>query len=116
MKPLISILFGLFVIWTGLLRGIEAQAYKPNSLWFCLVMGLLCIAGGYLFRFRKTLLAAAVSTFATLLVLAFYFYCFVSQPEKDASYRVGLIIVAAIGYLALIYLPPVRQDDSQEKP
>ncbi len=105
MKSGISILFGLFVIWTGLLRGIEAQAYKPNSLWFCLAMGMLCIAAGFLFRMEKSRIAASVGTFAALVVLAFYFYCFVAQPEKDASYRVGLIIVASIGYLSAIYFP-----------
>jgi peptidoglycan/LPS O-acetylase OafA/YrhL len=106
MKSWISILFGLFVIWTGLLRGIEAQAYKPNSLWFCLLIGMLCIFAGFLFRMEKSRIALSVGTFAALVVLSFYFYCFVSQPEKDASYRVGLIIVASIGYLSAIYFPP----------
>ena len=27
----LTILYGLFMIWTGLLRGIEAQAFKPNA-------------------------------------------------------------------------------------
>ncbi|MEC9092755.1 MAG: hypothetical protein VX438_08630 [Planctomycetota bacterium] len=105
MKWLLSFIYGLFVIWTGLLRGIEAGQYKPNSLWFCLVMGLGCISSGYWFRLRKEPLGLAVGVFASGVVLLFYLYCFINKPESDATVRVGLVIVASIGYLALICLP-----------
>lgn len=104
-----AIIYGLFVIWTGLLRGIEAKAYKPNSFWFCLVMGLTCIAAGYLFRLEKKMAATIISLIAAGFVLAFYAYCFVNKPEGDATVRVGLVIVASIGFLAMIFLPPSPQ-------
>lgn len=106
MNWLLAILYGLFVIWTGLLRGIEAKAYKPNSFWFCLIMGLLCIGAGYLFRARKDILAKLVSVVAAAFVLCFYAFCFIYKPEGDATVRVGLVIVASIGFLAMIFLPP----------
>lgn len=106
MKWLLAILYGLFVIWTGLLRGIEAKAYKPNSLWFCLIMGLICIGAAYLFRLGKDGVATVVSLVATSFVLSFYLYCFIYKPEGDATVRVGLVIVASIGFLAMIFLPP----------
>ena len=108
MKSLLAILYGLFVIWTGLLRGIEAKAYKPNSLWFCLVMGLICIGAGYLFRLGKDAVAMIVSLVASGMVLSFYLYCFVYKPEGDATVRVGLVIVASIGFLAMIFLPAAK--------
>ncbi|MEE2642440.1 MAG: hypothetical protein VX768_17545 [Planctomycetota bacterium] len=108
MNWLASIIYGLFVIWTGLLRGIEARQYKPNSLWFCLVTGLLCIVAGYLFRLQKKWAAFGLAFFSSSVVLLFYFYCFIVKPESDASVRVGLVIVASIGYLALIGLPSLR--------
>ena len=101
-------MFGLFVIWTGILRSIEAQAFKPNAFWFCLTMGLLAIAGGYLFRFRRCKTARAVSASAGLIVGLFYVNCLMVQPESDASYRVGLVIVAAIAHLAFVFLPQHR--------
>lgn len=109
MKCFASIIFGLFVIWTGILRSIEAQAFKPNAFWFCLAMGLLAIAGGYLFRLGRTRIATGVSAASGLIVLVFYANALIVQPEKDASYRVGLVIVAAIAQLALIGLPSPRQ-------
>ena len=51
-KWLLTILFGLFVIWTGLHRGIEAVAYKPNALWFCMATGVMGIMGGFLYRIQ----------------------------------------------------------------
>lgn len=106
MKCFASIIFGLFVIWTGILRSIEARAFKPNAFWFCLTMGLLAIVGGYLFRLGRPRIATVVSALAALIVLVFYVNCLIVQPEKDANYRVGLVIVAAIGHLALMFLPP----------
>ena len=104
--------YGLFVIWTGLLRGIEAAAYKPNSLWFCLAMGLGSLAACYLYRMNLRFFATALATFCAGLVLAFYFYCFVGQPEKDASVRVGLVIVFSIGQLAILYMPNFKAEES----
>ena len=105
MKCFASIVFGLFVIWTGILRSIEAQAFKPNAFWFCLTMGLLAIAGGYLFRLGRNRIATGLAAAAGLIVFVFYVNCLIVQPEKDACYRVGLVIVAAIAQLALVFLP-----------
>jgi len=102
---LFTILYGLLTIWTGLWRGIEAQAYKPNALWFCLVTGTAAIAAGFLYRMNKRRAAMITALVAVVLVLGFYFYSFIAQPEKDATYRVGLIIVASIGELVVILLP-----------
>ena len=109
MKCFASIIFGLFVIWTGILRSIEAQAFKPNAFWFCLAMGVLAIVGGYLFRLGRHRVATGVAASAGLIVLVFYVNCLIVQPEKDANYRVGLVIVAAIAQLAFIFLPPPRK-------
>lgn len=114
MKCFASIVFGLFVIWTGILRSIEAQAFKPNAFWFCLTMGLLAIAGGYLFRLGRTRTATGLAAASGLIVLIFYVNCLIVQPEKDACYRVGLVIVAAIGHLALVFLPKPRQPWDKE--
>ena len=105
MKCYVSILFGLFVIWTGLLRSIEAQAFKPNAFWFCLTMGLVSIAAGFLFRIHKTKIGTGVAILAGIVVLAFYLNCLIKQPEKDATVRVALAIVASIAHLSLILLP-----------
>ena len=102
---LLTILYGLLTIWTGLWRGIEARAYKPNALWFCLVMGVVAIAAGFLYRMNRRLAATITALVAVVFVLGFYFYCFIAQPEKDATFRVGLIIVASIGELVVILLP-----------
>ena len=65
-RYLLTIIYGLITIWTGLWRGIEAQAYKPNALWFCLVMGLVAIAGGFLYRLKKER-AAMITTLVAVL-------------------------------------------------
>ena len=109
MKCYVTILFGLFVIWTGLLRCIEAQAFKPNAFWFCLTMGLIAIAAGYAYRIGQTKIATVVAVFAGVFVLAFYVYCLITQPEKDATYRVAMVIVAALAQISFILLPQ-RQD------
>ena len=109
-KWLLTILYGLFVIWTGLLRGIEAVAYKPNALWFCIAMGLLAIAAGFFYRLDKRMVAAILGAMAAGIVLAFYLYCFIVQPEKDANYRVGLVIVASIAELVVIFLPAQKSN------
>ncbi len=110
MKWLFSILYGLLVIWTGLQSGIEAKAFKPNALFFCLVTGVAAIAAGFLFRLEKCLAAWITALTSTIFVLGFYFTCFVEQPEKDATYRVGVVILASIAYLVTLFLPPTKRD------
>ncbi len=105
MKWLFTILYGLLAIWTGLWRSIEAQAYKPNALWFCLVMGMLAIAAGFLYRMEKRLAGMVTALVPVIFLLGFYFYCFIGQPEKDATLRVGIIILASIAELVVILLP-----------
>ena len=114
MKWLFSILYGLLVIWTGLQRGIEAQAFKPNALFFGLVMGIAAIAAGFLFRLEKRLAAWITALVATVFVLGFYFTCFVGQPEKDATYRVAVIILASIAHLVALFLPGTRDREQTE--
>ncbi len=105
MKPYITLFFGLFVIWTGLLRSIEAQAFKPNAFYFCLAMGLIAIMAAFIYRLDRASLATCLAVASGAMVLGFYLYCFIKQPEKDANIRVGLVIVAAFGQLALVLLP-----------
>ncbi len=106
MKWLFTILYGLVVIGVGLLRGIEAKAYKPNALWFCMVTGTVAIAAGFLYRLEKRGAAAATALIAVAFVLGYYFHCFIGQPEKDATYRVGAVILASIAQLVVVLLPP----------
>lgn len=108
---LLAILYGLLTIWTGLLRGIEAKAFKPNALFFCLVMGLVAIAGGYVLRLGKRLAGTIVVFIPTAIVLAFYMYSFIAKPEGDATVRVGIIITASIAMLAFLFLPRAPQKD-----
>lgn len=105
---LFMFLYGLHLIWTGFQRGIEAQAYKPNALWFCLVMGLIAVAASFLFRAGRSVLAKRVSGFVVLLVFGFYLYCFVKAPEEDATVRVGLIMLSSIAAGALVFMPAPR--------
>ncbi len=102
---LFTILYGLLTIWTGLWRGIEAQAYKPDALWFCLVMGVVAIAAGFLYRMEKRLAGTITVLVSVACVLGFYFYSFIAQPEKHATFRDGLIILASIGELVVVFLP-----------
>ena len=109
MKCYASIVFALIVISTGLARSVEAQVFKPNAFWFCLVMGLLSVTAAYLFRVNRFSSAKTIGGIAASVVLAFYLYCFITQPEQDASVRVSIAIVAAIGQLAIIFLPAHRE-------
>jgi len=111
----LTVVYGLFMIWTGMLRGIEAQAFKPNSFYFCLVIGVLSILGGFLFRADKRWPAIILTSIAAGTALAFYLSCFVGQPEKDATVRVGLAIVASIAELCVVgaALIPVRERDAE---
>ena len=105
MKCYASIAFGQLLIGTGLLRSIEAQAFKPNAFWCCLVTGLLAIGAGYLFRLGRSRTGVVVATITSLLVISFYMYCLVTPPEKDATYRVCLAILAGFAELSLVLLP-----------
>ena len=105
MKWICTLVYGLVTIWTGLLRGVEAGAYKPNSLWFCMVMGLVSIAAGFLFRMQKNLAAVITAAFSAVVVLGFYLTSFITGPEGNATYRVAVIIVASIAELAVIFMP-----------
>lgn len=102
---LVALLYGLHIIGTGLWRGIEARAYKPNALWFCLVMGLTCIAGAYLLRLGRRRAGLVTTGVVFCFVFGFYAYCFVAKPEDDATVRVGLILLSSIASLALLHLP-----------
>jgi hypothetical protein len=105
MKCYASIIFGLVLIGTGLLRSVEAQAFKPNAFWFCLITGLLAIGAGYLFRMDKSRAGTAVAVMTSLLVVLFYMYCLITQPEKDATYRVCIALLAGFTELSLVLLP-----------
>ena len=102
---LLMILYGLFVIWTGLARSVEAQAFKPNAFWFCLLTGLLAIAAGYALKAEKQWFGRVLALTATLIVLGYYTFAFISEPESDASTRVALVIIASIGSLCVVTLP-----------
>ena len=106
----VTILFGLFVIWTGLLRGIEAQQFKPNAFWFCFAMGMMAIGAGFLYRLGQIKVAIPMAMISGAIVLVYYVSCFTSQPEQDATYRVGLVIVAAVAQIVFALLPPDRGD------
>ncbi len=105
---ILTILYGLFMIWTGLLRSIEAQAFKPNAFYFCIVIGVLSIIGGFLFRAEKRWPAIIISLVATGTALAFYLNCFIAQPEQDATVRVALAIIASVAELCVIGTAIVR--------
>ncbi|MGE9266686.1 MAG: hypothetical protein ACQKBY_01215 [Verrucomicrobiales bacterium] len=104
-RALFSLLYGFHLVWTGLWRNIAAQAYKPNALWFCLVTGLLVLAGAYLIQVGRLTFARLLSGAVTALVFGFYLYCFISDPSADATYRVGLVIVSSLAHLAILFLP-----------
>jgi hypothetical protein len=104
-KCLFTILYGLLTIWTGLHRGIEAKAYTPGALWFCFVMGAVAIAAGFLYRLGKKLAAAITALIPVAFVLGFYLYRFIGQPEDNATYRVGIIILASVAELVVVLIP-----------
>ena len=112
MKPYITIIFGLLVVWTGLLRSVEAQAFKPNAFYFCLSMGIIAIAAGFFYRLGRPAIPTCIAVAAGAIVLGFYVYCFIEQPEKDANVRVALVIVAALAQLSLVLLPSGRCTES----
>jgi hypothetical protein len=104
-RSVLTIIYGLVLISTGLLRGIEAQEFKPNALFFCLTFGIIAIVAGYLYKLGKGVAGSMVGMLASVPVLGFYFYCFISQPEKDANLRVGVAIIASIAQIIVCTLP-----------
>lgn len=116
MKCFFTLFYGLLIIWTGLLRGIEAKAYKPNALWFCMFMGFLAIFAGFLYRLEKRLLASVLGIITLSIVFSFYLKSFMTNPQEDATYRVGLIILASIAELVVILLPPKPINSTEIKP
>ena len=108
-----TFLFGLLTIWTGLWRGIEAQAYKPNALWFCLVMGLTSIAGSFLLRAGRRRAGTITALVPAAIVLAVYFREFTLAPEENATFRVGIVLLASIAQIALLLLPSPPRSTSQ---
>lgn len=109
-QSFIGIAYALHIVWTGLLRNIEAQAYKPNSLWFCLVMGLLVLSSVYLKRLNRCRAALIIGAATTALVFGFYLFSMISDPAADASYRVGSIILTSFAHLAWLFLPASREE------
>lgn len=105
MNAYLSLGYAMIMLWIGIQRCIDAQAFKPNAFWFCVAVGGLSIVAGYLFRLRHVTIARLVGSVASLMALSFYVYCLIVQPEKDANVRVGMAIVASAGYLSLILLP-----------
>jgi MFS family permease len=103
---LFTFVFALIVIWTGLLRCIEAQEFKPNAFYFCGVTGVMAIAAGFLYWMRKPKLAMIFGLAAAGFVLGYYLFTFTTEPKNDANYRVGVAIVAAIAELIVVLLPP----------
>ena len=55
---LFTILYGLLNIGAGRQRGIEAKAYEPDALWFCLAVRAAAIAAGFMYRTERRLPAA----------------------------------------------------------
>lgn len=105
---LFILLYALHLIWTGLLANIQAQAYKPNALWFCLILGFAALAGAYLFRLDRTTAARWITGPVIALVFGFYLYSFIKDPAVDATMRVGLILLASVAAAAVVFLPAAR--------
>ena len=108
---LLTIGYGLCVISVGLLRSIMAHEFKPNSFWFGIVAGTIAIIAGHFLKAEKPKLGMFLATLAVVPVLAFYLHCFVTQPEKDATLRVGFVIVASIAQICVITVP--RHNETQ---
>lgn len=107
MRALLIVVYVLHLFWTGLWASIAAQALKLNALWFCLLLGTVCLIGGVMYRLEKTWLARLLVGPAAALVTGFYVYSFVNDPGVDATFRVGLIILSSIGVQLVLFFPPV---------
>lgn len=102
---LFTFIFALVVIWTGLHRCIEAQAFKPNAFFFCLVTGLMAIGAGFFYWQEKDKLAMIFGLASAGFVFGYYLFTFITQPTEDANYRVGIAIIAATAQLIVVTLP-----------
>lgn len=102
---LFTFVFALLVLWTGLWRCIEVREFKPNAFFFCLVMSLLSMLAGFFYWQRKDKLGMVFGAVTAAMVLGYYLFAFTTEPEKDATYRVGLIIIAATAQLIAVLLP-----------
>lgn len=114
-RNLLTILYGLYLIWTGLWRSIEASTFKPNSFWFCLTLGLIAIGAGFLFRIGMRLVASIAALVVVAAVLGFYTSEFVGNAEKEATFRVGLIMIASLAALVVILLPAPLADGTDKQ-
>ena len=99
------VIYGLFILWTGLQRSIEAAAFKPNAFFFCGVMSLLAIAGAYLIKGGFDRSGRIIASFAAVVALAYYLSSFMLAPQDDATVRVGLAIVSSLAALIALTLP-----------
>ena len=106
-------LYGLLVMWTGLLRSVEAQAFKPNAFWFCTVTGLIALAAGHALKAGMNWLGRILTLTAALPVGGFYVWCFITEPEKDANLRIATAILASVAVICVATLPRDRQVPSQ---
>ncbi|MEM6504913.1 MAG: hypothetical protein AAF711_05565 [Planctomycetota bacterium] len=111
-RDLLTILFGLYLVWTGLWRSIEAAEFKPNSFWFCLVLGAVAISAGFLFRLQRRLIASLMALFVVTVVLGFYTSEFITSAEKEANFRVGFVMIASLAELVVVLLPNVPSSDA----
>ena len=108
-RDIFTILFGFHVIWTGLWRNIQAAAYKPNALWFCLIIGLVAIVAGFLYRKGLERTASITAFCVAAIVFGFYFKEFITKAEQEANFRVGAIILSSIAQLVVVFLPQKRE-------
>ena len=115
-RYIFTLLFGLHIIWTGLWRNIQAAAYKPNALWFCLVFGIVAIVASFLYRKQKERAASITAFCVATVIFIFYFREFVVHAETEANFRVGLIILSSIAQLVVIFLPQKRVGVSSHIP
>jgi len=103
MRALLILGYSLHLFWTGLWASISAQAFKQNAFWFCLVLGLCCLAGSFIYQKGQEKLGRCLVAPAAGLVLGFYAYSFVSDPAADATFRVGLIILRSIAVQLVLF-------------
>jgi len=110
---LFTVLFGLHIVWTGLLHNIQTRAYHADALWFCLVMGIAAIAGAFLFRAGRNMAARVVTGCVVAIVFGFYLYSLISAPAEDATMRIGLIILSSIAEAVVIFLPAAPRESGK---
>ena len=85
------------------------MAFKPNAFFFGLVCGLMAVAAAFLFRWKLQWPAYIVSVITFVFVCGFYTYCFVIQPDKDATMRVARVILASIAFISFVGLAPSQK-------